>query len=199
MRGAETQKKAAKRKASIPAGGSAKHRKTARKAKATSSLNADASVSHAQSADSPLWFTNATTLFESSKLESEWDLLLSVWLKFEENASFDGNARLGAQHRPRVIADWIQRARPATFRPEIKDEQEFSTAFSAWWQNLQPEWRPAKNINDSQEAEDWDAIRCSGVNGLVSVVAALFFWEVLYRVGPLRRRGWRLYTTFPTS
>ena len=172
----ETQKKAPKRKASNPAGGAAKHRKTGRKGRIASSSNVDASVSNAKSTSSPSWVSNATTLFKSTNLGSEWDLLLSTWLEFEERAGFDSSARLGAQHRPRAIADWIQRARPATFRPEIKDEKEFAAAFSSWWQNLQPEWRRVENNNGPQEDEDWDAIRCSGVNGLVSVVAALFFW-----------------------
>lgn len=107
------------------------------------------------------------------------------WVKFEEDAQFQGDGRLGARRRPQAIGDWIQRARTPEFRPAIKNVARFAADFSAWWRGLQPEWRRASS-NVGPAGGDWTHIRRSGVNGLLSVVAALFFWGDIVRGTPAR-------------
>lgn len=156
----------------------AERQTTARKRSGTSS-NAKSDQKKRKTAadgDKPEWVTKATSLFESTNLGLEWKLLLSRWFKFEEQAGFQDSGKLGTRRRPRAVADWIQRARTPTFRPEITDFDEFAADFTAWWQSVQPEWRRSGNGEASRDDGDWEDIRRSGVNGLVSVVAALFFW-----------------------
>ncbi len=168
----QMQQKARKRKGSAIAGNPRKLRKTStEKAKRVSTANAS------NTASGPDWLENARTLFKSENLGSEWDLLCSNWLKFEEDFQFQGTGKLGCQRRPWVITGWIQRARSPTYRPDIDDVNGFEADFHVWWQSLQPEWRRVDTAKKSKQPEgDWDCIRQSGPNGLLSVVAALFFW-----------------------
>lgn len=123
------------------------------------------------------WVPNALALFRSIALGPEWDALVRDWLHFEEGEGFEGSCKLGSQHRPPIVADWIKRARKPDFPYEIKNLDKFVNGFNAWWRVLQPTWR----LDDAsdllrRDGEDWGRLRCSGVNGLVSVLAALFFW-----------------------
>lgn len=123
------------------------------------------------------WVPNALTLFRSTPLGLEWDALVRDWLQFEESKGFEGSCKLGSRHRPPIVADWIKRARKPDFPYEIKNLDKFVNEFNAWWRVLQPAWR-LDDVSDllRRDGEDWDRLRCSGVNGLVSVLAALFFW-----------------------
>ncbi len=123
---------------------------------------------------------------------TEWGLLIHAWLKFEQNSQFVANGRLGTQHRPDAVGDWIQRARPSSYHPKINDIQGYGTKFSLWWQSLQPDWRN----DDADDAlprsrEDWEDIRRPGINGIMSVAAALFFWGYVERnKGESARSAW---------
>ncbi|KJA12644.1 hypothetical protein HYPSUDRAFT_152312 [Hypholoma sublateritium FD-334 SS-4] len=120
---------------------------------------------------------SALSLLRSVPLGPEWDGLLRSWLQFEQDAGFDDGPRLGTRHRPHLIADWIQRARKPTYKCEIKNVDKFAGEFDTWWRGLQPDWRldDASNLL-RRDGDDWECLRCPGVNGLLSVLAALFFW-----------------------
>lgn len=126
----------------------------------------------------PTWVVNALELFQTTELGDKWVRLVRAWLKFEQNAKFKANGRLGTQHRPTHVHDWIQRARPASYHPEIEDLKKYATDFSAWWQSLQPYWRASDDVNRDipRAREEWGDIWRAGINGLLSVTAALFFW-----------------------
>ncbi|KJA13205.1 hypothetical protein HYPSUDRAFT_151852, partial [Hypholoma sublateritium FD-334 SS-4] len=104
----------------------------------------DSSATLVDAPNAPAWATTCLELFRSIALGSEWDALLSNWVAFELGLGFQGPMKLGMKNRPRIVADWIQRARTPTFRAEIKN--------------------------------DWECLRRPGINGLLSVIAALFFW-----------------------
>lgn len=125
----------------------------------------------------PLWVVNALRGFPSTSLGPGWDTLLRNWLQFEQDEGYQDCRRLGSRNRPRIIADWIQWARKPTFKHEIKNQDIFAEEFNAWWRGLQPAWR-IDNASDllRRDGDDWTCLRCSGVNGLLSVLAALYFW-----------------------
>lgn len=174
----QTEKKARKRKGVSLASSHKKQMKTSGKASHTASSNTADAASTSASNGRPLWINNAVSILQTTKLGPEWDLLLSNWLKFEERTQFqEGGLRLGAKRRPLLVANWIQYARNPTFHAEIKNVAAFAADFSAWWQGLQPGWRRANSDDQTpRQAEEWDSIRRPGLNGLLSVVAALFFW-----------------------
>ena len=50
--------------------------------------------------------------------------------------------------------------------------------FVNWWASLQPQWRLLENgkVDSSLTDGDWDDLRKPGLNGLYSVLVALFYW-----------------------
>lgn len=144
----------------------------------------------------PDWVSNALTVLQSTHLGSEWDLLITKWLAFEQTTGYDrGGEKLGTQNRPRIIADWIKNGRSPKFHPEIKDVGVLSAGVIAWWRGLQPDWRIDSNGDANsalcREGGSWEHIRRPGVNGLLSVIAALFFWGGAAQNAPgLSGRAW---------
>lgn len=175
----EVGKKVRKRKgATLTAGPRSKKRKATNESTHGSIIIPQSAAAALAGPDAPDWAIESLELFKSSSLGAEWDALVDSWLRFEQNSSFQGSKKLGHKSRPQAIAEWIKLARSATFRPKIKNVKTFSSEFTAWWASLQPGWRTKDAdgnwIQDS--GVDWNDLRCPGKNGLLSVVAALFFW-----------------------
>lgn len=124
----------------------------------------------------PKWFTMASLMLRSESLGETWAEAVSFWERFEIAQEFEASLKLGTAHRPPIVAQWIQRARSQTYRPEIRNVDELALKFSAWWRSLQPEWRVAGDGPPARGSGSWDVLRRSGANGLLSVMAALFFW-----------------------
>ncbi len=149
-----------KRKGPTLANSTAKQRKVSARSASGSSVNSDHSSSTGLPSGAPAWVTNALKMFTSADLGPQWELVTfgpqwelvtSAWLKFEQDAQFDSSSRLGARHRPQIVTDWMKRARLSSYRPEI-DAKALASDFSAWWKNLQPEWR---EVNNRTHSGDW--------------------------------------------
>ncbi|KDR76064.1 hypothetical protein GALMADRAFT_15531, partial [Galerina marginata CBS 339.88] len=105
--------------------------------------------------------------------------VVDAWMALEVQSGYKEVSRLKSMKRPVAIAKWIWRARAPTWRPAIASLDQYGTSFLAWWTVLQPDWRLSddkKSINVDATGEDWESLRKPGLNGLVSVVAALFYW-----------------------
>jgi hypothetical protein len=108
----------------------------------------------------------------------KWTMLVSKWLQFEASHNFQG--KLSASGRPACVGDWIARARSPNWRPI--PSKSLGEHVETWWAGMQPEFRTADDgrlLESCREvgiADNWEHLRHAGVNGLVSVVAALFFW-----------------------
>ncbi|KAF8958615.1 hypothetical protein BDZ97DRAFT_1634579, partial [Flammula alnicola] len=87
-------------------------------------------------------------------------------------------SKLATTNWPAAVGGWIQRARSATWRPRITDVLQYAMDFMHWWIALQPKWRVSVDgkILVEEVGGDWDVLRKSGPNGLVVVMAALFYW-----------------------
>ena len=81
------------------------------------------------------------------------------------------------------MEEWIRRTRSPTWRPVIANLAKFERDFGQWWTALQPEWRitAAKEIAVDQAVGGWEDLRKPGLNGLLSLVAALLFWGLHVR------------------
>lgn len=126
--------------------------------------------------DAPPWLVSSSSMLRSEDLGLEWMELVGIWESFEVSEGFDSPTKLPAKGRPPCISDWIQRARTPSYRPTITHPDTFAQVFSAWWSSLQPQWRKSIEGPLPRAFGDYDALRRPGVNGLLSVVAALFFW-----------------------
>lgn len=126
--------------------------------------------------DCPAWLANAIKLVAAFDFGAKWQSLVASWVKFEEASNYK-SSRLGTKSRPQTIAKWIQLARKPDYRPDIENLAAYEADFKAWWISLQPPWRCRDGVDwPLKGSGDWDILRQSGQNGLLSVVAALFFW-----------------------
>ena len=139
--------------------------------------------------NAPAWFKESKGLFDSEGLGSDWGRLLAAWEMFEDQEGYKDRGKLLSKGRPDIVHMWISRARSTTWRPSIKDPKAYGVAFDAWWVQLQPRWRISADgaVNSQLLDGNWDCLRRPGLNGLQSVVAALFYWGIAARSGGARK------------
>lgn len=131
-------------------------------------------------ADAPEWLSKAISMFSDSNLGPRWMMLVSLWVSFEEKQGKTASAisTLSATGRPAAIGDWIRRARNPTWRPKITNVKAYEKTHTKWWISVQPRWRVAKGRILADANGDWAELqKRSGINGLLSAIASLFFWR----------------------
>ncbi|PPQ85713.1 hypothetical protein CVT26_006169, partial [Gymnopilus dilepis] len=128
--------------------------------------------------DAPDWVKSVLQMFTSRDLGTGWHQLVEAWLNFERTMHYKEKGCLGTSGRPWVIKEWIRHHRSTSWLPQISDTAAYGAGFNEWWTSLQPEWRIDDDggiLFDDIEG-DWTEMNRPGLNGLVSVVTALFFW-----------------------
>jgi hypothetical protein len=124
----------------------------------------------------PSWFSNFKEGFVEQHLGKEWEKLVQSWAAFEQREGYTEVRRLPKTGRPEIVGVWINRARPCKWRPPI-DLKIFEREFKGWWTAIQPAWRIVDGQVDTSITQgDWASLRLPGLNGILSVVGALFFW-----------------------
>jgi len=96
--------------------------------------------------------------------------------------------RLPAENRPQEIAEWFKYDRcKALFVIGRAWLPKLSTEWWSWWKLMQPEGRVAPDGSLLQPAEklDWDCLRVSGKNGLLSAVMILRCWGLCVAEDPV--------------
>ncbi|KAF9471309.1 hypothetical protein BDN70DRAFT_939042 [Pholiota conissans] len=128
---------------------------------------------------SPEWFNVATAQFRSKDLGNAWHQLLTSWTQFEEASMYTENGTLGTKGRPPLVSEWIRYARSPKYSPKTLKLNIVSSMFWAWWRGLQPEWRADDGSGVLPRSNgDLMTIRKPGKNGLLSVLALLFYWGI---------------------
>ena len=114
-------------------------------------------------------------------LGERWAELVELWAAFEKKEAFTERGKLPPNYRPQAISKWIRRARSPTWRPDITNVLKFEKDFQAWWLFLQPKWQVGVKgtITDKCVDGNWDALQKPGLNGVVSLLAALFYWGIV--------------------
>jgi hypothetical protein len=139
----------------------------------------------------PAWFSTFQKKFLEKDLGMEWKDLVSSWVSFEEKSRNSDVRRLSAAGRPKVVGMWIARKRTTTFLPNISSLEDYESEFYGWWKNLQPTWRISNGkVDKAVSRGDWDCLRCPGVNGVISVVVALFYWGLASDGKLAHRKAW---------
>ncbi|KAJ7771428.1 hypothetical protein B0H14DRAFT_2402201, partial [Mycena olivaceomarginata] len=108
---------------------------------------------------------------------------------------------LAAAGRPPAVSWWVQRARTARIPAGLNTEDEredFYEAVVLWWLKVNPPWRKEGIVTVEnfearglkQDGEGDLVSLCSGLNGITSVVACLWWW---YRIAGITAGtpGWR--------
>ncbi|KAF9536045.1 hypothetical protein CPC08DRAFT_608961, partial [Agrocybe pediades] len=126
----------------------------------------------------PEWIVKSAGMFSDNTLGARWTHLLNLWLAFEHGEGYVARGSLKADHRPSCVGDWIGRRRSPVWRPKLGGVAQFAVAYMKWWTVLQPEWRVTKQgkIKVASVEGAWDVLRRPGINGLQSIIVALFFW-----------------------
>ena len=102
-----------------------------------------------------------------------------AWFKYEEKHGFEAKgAKLASNYRPDAIKRWIQLARK-NFKPDSRQMKGFETDFWRWWNFLQPSWRSVDSKSTPRTIDGgWNEIDKHGVNGLYTVIGALYLWRL---------------------
>ncbi|CAA7268955.1 unnamed protein product [Cyclocybe aegerita] len=179
-----------------------KHRPNFREASAPSSKRVHLTTSAASSSSTPIappsdapdWLPPALSMLQQGSLGEPWIALVRTWLSFEVQSHYEPVANLSATHRPPAVRDWIQRARAPAWRPQIPNVGKYGAQFWRWWAGLQPSWRRDEDGDVVMGAVegDWEPLRRPGVNGLLSVLVALFFWGGKVQKTRVAKEKWLL-------
>ncbi|PPQ76366.1 hypothetical protein CVT24_008806 [Panaeolus cyanescens] len=149
----------------------------------------------------PRWFYDSMKAFTEGAvglgtdgngcLGNDWIALVEAWSTFQVAAGFTEDNKLPTKHRPFPIKEWIARARSPTYRPVITNLSEYESNFNLWWYSMQPDWRKADGMVDPRRVDgDWSSLWLPGLNGLVSVIAALLYWGIAAHGNKTRTLSW---------
>lgn len=122
------------------------------------------------------------TSLETLRGSAPWMQMVQGWVDFEVARRFVHSPALAAKNRPSVVGEWIARARAITYKGLNAHPVAYGQDFRGWYTTLQPLWRTlsraGNTFNEAEGPHDWACFKRSGKNGLLSVVAALYFWNV---------------------
>ncbi|KAJ7429655.1 hypothetical protein B0H11DRAFT_1662857, partial [Mycena galericulata] len=130
------------------------------------------------------WFAHALAEMSKVNLGVHFNALLAAWVRIEAACAFDNpKIALPSKGRPEHVGRWIQgaRGRRNQANPVVNDPEKYAAAWWAWWNSLQPEWRTMEAdgktwVVGGAYGSDWETLSYWGQNGLLSVVASLYFW-----------------------
>ncbi|KAJ7061108.1 hypothetical protein C8F01DRAFT_1252747 [Mycena amicta] len=115
--------------------------------------------------------------------------MLELWVELEQAYKWQaGTTFFPAIRRPKQVTAWIQNARVGgTGVTTVGNESLYGRQWWAWWNKTQPGWREIENDCPKREERNgrpWGAMVAPGKNGILSVLASLYWWG-----GSLRRVG----------
>ncbi|KAK7047255.1 hypothetical protein VNI00_006922 [Paramarasmius palmivorus] len=128
----------------------------------------------------PDYVQKILTLARAVGIDEDFRRMLRLFLRIEEAANWSGTARLSSYRRPDAVYDWINRARSPKWRPILGDLGDFNDEFIIWFRGCMPEWRKdeGRGIRLTRDPNgDWEDLRITGQNGIVSFIAPLAWWK----------------------
>ncbi|KAI0038812.1 hypothetical protein FA95DRAFT_1460952, partial [Auriscalpium vulgare] len=112
----------------------------------------------------------------------KWHRLVGIYFSFEISRNFEVRSPLlSFRYRPDEIGLWIQNARNWK-RASVKDATAFAKSWWRWWVSMQPAGRVVDSeafvLDPPKDDMDWGRLNIAGINGFLSVVAALTWWGI---------------------
>ncbi|KAJ7700210.1 hypothetical protein B0H16DRAFT_1348823, partial [Mycena metata] len=134
--------------------------------------------------DAPLWFVNARSEVTEEKLGCHFDGLIAAWTRIEYASRFEhGPTNLSAKGRPKQVGRWVADGRQKKPRTDLSvpDPDGYAVEWRAWWDTLQPTWRIKGvdgiwSMDGYGKGDEWGPLYQWGVNGVLNIVASLYFW-----------------------
>jgi hypothetical protein len=133
-------------------------------------------------AKAPDWFREVRAELMRVDLGPHFHALLNAWTRIEAASRFEhADTNLPHKGRPGQVTRWIASQRGKRVADiAVPDPVLYAKEWKTWWDFLQPKWR----VRGSDErwtvggpyGSDWEELFQWGVNGVVSLLAALYFW-----------------------
>ncbi|KAJ7801666.1 hypothetical protein B0H14DRAFT_3782628 [Mycena olivaceomarginata] len=129
------------------------------------------------------WFADAHAAMTKVDLGCHYHALVAAWTRIEQASRFEhGPTNLSPKGRPKQVTAWISRLRKGT-EPVVDDPATYAIQWQAWWDLLQPAWR-TKDVDGQWSVvggyrdggREWGPLYQWGINGVLSIVASLYFW-----------------------
>ncbi|KAJ7086892.1 hypothetical protein B0H15DRAFT_781927 [Mycena belliarum] len=146
-------------------------------------------------ADAPDWFHAVYGEVVGRNLGTLYNAVLEEWVEIERGYEWDmnkGGRGLSKRGRPAEVSAWVSAGRGLRkgplangVGPGIRSLAVFDATWWRWWGSLQPEWRskcrgtPGKferDVYPDSHGDTWSSLRHPGQNGVLSVVASLYWW-----------------------
>jgi hypothetical protein len=148
--------------------------------------------------DAPNWFQTVFIEISREEVGGLYERMLEAFVELEKSREFkQGGSGLPTVGRPSQVSDWIKdgRGRSLPVRP-IHNLEKFEKEWWVWWTALQPEWRGAwrgrpQTEGAVREGAEWGKLGNPGQNGILSVVAALYWWACAEKARDIKAsKGW---------
>jgi hypothetical protein len=144
------------------------------------------------------WFAHAFGELTKENLGPHFNALLDTWVRVEAACKFENPPKyaLPKNGQPEQVDRWIKDAHGHRKRPNptVKKVQQYEKEWWGWWNTLQPAWRE-KDAEGSwvvggAYGKEWDSVGYWGENGVLSVVASLYFWGCAVQDGGVGLDRW---------
>ncbi|KAJ7707872.1 hypothetical protein B0H14DRAFT_2415488, partial [Mycena olivaceomarginata] len=132
--------------------------------------------------NAPTWFVDGRSRVTEVDIGPHYEAVVVAWTRIEEASRFEqAPTNLPSKHRPKQVTAWIGGRR--TVRPDVADPVEYTAQWQMWWDSLQPAWRRRESDGTwsttggyGEGGREWGPLYQWGVNGILSLVASLYFW-----------------------
>ncbi|KAJ7066086.1 hypothetical protein C8F01DRAFT_943908, partial [Mycena amicta] len=152
------------------------------------------------SSDAAGWLQSRWQQITSAEMNDdndEWAGLLHDFLELERAYGWEDNGcLLLAKSRPDPVSAWVRNGRRAQTKVDIPNLAKYESRWWGWWRGNQPKWRKEGSedtplARPDVDGGDWDPLNAPGQNGMLLVVASLFWWgrTEIQRNGS-RSAGW---------
>ncbi|KAJ7711502.1 hypothetical protein B0H16DRAFT_1343728, partial [Mycena metata] len=143
------------------------------------------------------WFVYTHEQMTQRHLGPHFNGLLAAWIRIEAASRFEhSSGAITKKMRPEQVNRWIQCGRGQRGNPDtsVPNPAQYERQWWAWWNSLQPVWRGKDADGDWSVAgaygKEWDGLLFWGQNGILSVVAALYFWGCAVQEDEECLRAW---------
>ncbi|KAJ7615075.1 hypothetical protein DFH06DRAFT_1013683 [Mycena polygramma] len=136
--------------------------------------------------DAPPWVKDAYQEISREPIGPRFEEMVDAWLRLEKSYGFvQGNGTLRTKDpkdRPGEVKEWVRDGRGRTMAViPIPNRAAFEQKWWKWWTALQPSWRGSWRGRSSSapcapQGGGWESLAVPGRNGLLSVVATLYWW-----------------------
>ncbi|KAK6966800.1 hypothetical protein R3P38DRAFT_2815716 [Favolaschia claudopus] len=129
------------------------------------------------------WFRDAYAAMTRIDLGPHFHALVAAWTRMEAASRFEhSESNLSPKLRPKQVGAWIAANRRGT-DPLVENPTEYAAQWQQWWDSLQPSWRSRDaegrwsiSATYGGAGREWGPLYRWGVNGVLSILASLYFW-----------------------